>query len=73
MSVIVALGQKLKSKEMPLVLMHDIGPVRPFYDVIFSFYETLEAVGSLHLMRVRSDVSCTAALAVMLKYQNDPR
>jgi glycosyltransferase involved in cell wall biosynthesis len=73
MSVIVALAQKLKSREMPLVLMHDISEVRPFYNPVFSYYETLEAVGSLHLMRVRADVSGAAAFVEMLRHQNDPR
>jgi hypothetical protein len=73
MSVIMALGQKFASGTMPLVLMHDITDDRPFYKPVFDFFETVEAVESLYLMRVRPDVSCTTALAAMLRHQNDAR
>jgi hypothetical protein len=73
LSVIVALAEAASTGKMPLVLVHDISDTRPFYNPIFDFYEVIEAVGSLCLLRVRPGAIGPAAIAEMLRHQNDAR
>jgi hypothetical protein len=59
--------------EAPPVMIHDIGPERPYYDTIFEFFETVEAVGSLHLLRRRPGASTFHAFTRLMKAQFDER
>ncbi len=59
--------------EAPRVMVHDIGPERPYYGPIFEFFETVEAVGSLHLLNRRPGASTLGAVTRLLETQFDAR
>ncbi|MBL6082557.1 hypothetical protein JMJ56_31830 [Belnapia sp. T18] len=59
--------------EAPRVMVHDIGPERPYYGAIFEFFETVDSVGSLHLLRRRPGISTLHAVTRLLEAQFDER
>jgi hypothetical protein len=59
--------------EAPRVMIHDIGPKRPYYGAVFEFFETTASVGSLHLLRRRPGASTLRALTRLMEAQFDSR
>lgn len=57
----------------PRVMIHDIGPDRPYYDPVFEVFETVESVGSLHLLRPRAEIPMVRVLTRLLEAQFDER
>jgi hypothetical protein len=70
LSVLLAFADR---DEAPQVMMHDIGPERPYYNAVFEFFETVESVGSLHLLRRRPGASTLHAVTCLLEAQFDDR
>jgi GT2 family glycosyltransferase len=73
LSVMVALGSWRAAGECPRVLLHDFNAARPFYQTVMDFFDDEEVVGTLHLLRPRSDASPIGAMAAMLGALADPR
>lgn len=59
--------------EVPRVMLHDVGPERPYYSTVFDVFETVECVGSLHLLRPRPAVPMLGVLTRLLEAQFDER
>jgi hypothetical protein len=70
LSILLAFADQ---REAPRIMIHDIGPERPYYGTIFEFFETVEAVGSLHLLARRPDASTLGAVTRLLDFQYDAR
>ncbi len=70
LSILLAFADR---SEAPRVMVHDIGPERPYYGTIFEFFETVEAVGSLHLLSRRPGASALGAITRLLDTQFDAR
>jgi GT2 family glycosyltransferase len=73
LSVAVALGPWRAAGESPRVLLHDFDAARPFYQTVMDFFDAEEVVGTLHLLRLRTDASPVGALAAMLGALLDAR
>jgi hypothetical protein len=73
LSVIVAFGARMPADGGPRVLLHDVTTDRPHYGEVFRFFDTVESVNTLHLLRTRPDACRVEALARLLEYQLDPR
>lgn len=71
LSVILAVASDAKlSRELRLAL-HDVGPERPHYDVLLEFLDVVEQVNTLQVTRIKSDVSATRVLSILLHRQFD--
>ncbi|MGG5821766.1 hypothetical protein [Falsiroseomonas sp. HW251] len=53
-------------EEAPLVMLHDVSPRRPNYDLVFDFFALEARVGSLCVMSPRADTAPEALMAAML-------
>jgi hypothetical protein len=60
------------SREMR-VMLHDVGPERPYYDAVFEFFDIVEAVNTLRVMKVKPGVSRSRVMSRLLRHQFDPR
>lgn len=73
LSVVLACKDRVPAGQAPLVLVHDVADDRPQYEPIFRFFEVVEAVNTLRLLRIRADASMVEAVALFMEYQFDPR
>ena len=55
------------------VLLHDVGPDRPYYEEVFRFFDVVESVNTLRAMRIKPDVACSQVMSVLLRRQFDQR
>lgn len=73
LSVVLACKDYVPVGQAPRVLVHDIAGDRPHYEPIFRFFDVVEAVNTLHLLRIKADASTLDAFALLMEYQFDPR
>lgn len=73
LSVVLACKEYVPVGQAPQVLVHDIADDRRHYEPIFRFFDVVEAVNTLRLLRIKADASMSDALALLLNYQFDPR
>jgi hypothetical protein len=55
------------------VLLHDVGPERPYYDEVLEFFDVVESVNTLRVMRIKPDISVSRVISVLLHRQFDQR
>lgn len=73
LSVVLACKDYVPVGQAPQVLVHDIADDRPYYEPIFRFFDVVEAVDTLRLLRIKADASTLDAFALLMEYQFDPR
>ena len=73
LSVVLACKEYIPVGQAPQVLVHDIAGDRPHYEPLFRFFDVVEAVNTLRLLRIKADASISDAVALLLNYQFDPR
>ena len=73
LSVVLACKDHVPVGQAPQVLVHDVADDRPHYGPIFEFFDVVEAVNTLRLLRIKADASTRDALALLMAYQFDPR
>jgi hypothetical protein len=73
LSVVLACKDYVPVGQAPQVLVHDIAEDRPHYEPIFRFFDVVEAVNTLRLLRIKADASTLDAFALLMDYQFDPR
>jgi hypothetical protein len=73
LSVILLAESGLHSTQELRVLLHDVSPERPFYDEVFEFFDVVESVNTLRVMKIKPDISGSRAMSVLLRHQFDPR
>lgn len=73
LSVVLACKDYVPVGQAPQVLVHDIADDRPYYEPIFRFFDVVEAVNTLRLLRIKADTSTLDAFALLMDYQFDPR
>jgi hypothetical protein len=72
LSVIVAGALSGLQGPGPIVMLHDVIPERTSYERIFDFFDVIEAVETLRVMRAKSFVSPLKAFTALLETQFDP-
>jgi hypothetical protein len=55
------------------VLLHDVGPERPHYDEVLEFFEIVEQVNTLQVLRIRPEVPASGVMSAFLRRQFDQR
>jgi hypothetical protein len=55
------------------VLLHDVGPERPYYDEVLQFFDVVESVNTLRVMKIKPGVSGSRVMSVLLRRQFDQR
>jgi hypothetical protein len=73
LSVILAVGGASTPSQDLRVLLHDVSPERPYYDEVFAFFDIVESINTLRVMKIKSDLSYSRIMSVMLRYQSDQR
>jgi hypothetical protein len=71
-SIFLASVARLATEGGPRVLIHDFTR-RTAYHSVFTHFETVEDVRSMHLLRMRRDASAIAAVSQLLTHQYDYR
>lgn len=71
LSVVVAHALSGRQDGGPLVVMHDVLPERPSYAQVLEFFDVIEAVRTLQVMRVSKMASPMRALLKLLNAQFD--
>jgi hypothetical protein len=70
--ILLAAADPELTRNLRLVL-HDVGPDRPYYDEVFRFFDVDESVNTLRVMRIKPDVPCSQVMSVLLRRQFDQR
>lgn len=73
LSVVLACKDYVPVGQAPQVLVHDVADDRPHYKPIFKFFDVVEAVNTLYLLRIKADASTLDAFALLMEHQFDPR
>ena len=73
LSVILAVGSDVRLKQVLRVLLHDVGPERPYYDEVFGFFDVVESVGTLRVMKIKPDISSSRVMSALLCRLSDQR
>ena len=73
LSVILLAKSGLHSTQELRVLLHDVGPERPCYDGVFEFFDVVESVNTLRVMKIKPNISGSRAMSMLLRHQLDPR
>jgi hypothetical protein len=55
------------------VLLHDVGPGRPYYDEVLQFFDVVESVNTLRVMKIKPGISGSRVMSVLLRRQFDQR
>ncbi len=55
------------------VLLHDVGPERPYYDEVLQFFDVVESVNTLRVMKIKPGTSRSRVMSVLLRRQFDQR
>jgi hypothetical protein len=55
------------------VLLHDVGPDRPYYDDVFGFFDVVESVNTLRVMEIKPGITGSCAMSMLLRHQFDLR
>jgi hypothetical protein len=55
------------------VLLHDVGPGRPCYDEVLQFFDVVESVNTLRVMKIKPGISGSRVMSVLLRRQFDQR
>lgn len=71
LSVAMVMGHQERGAELRL-LLHDVTPERPGYGRVLEFFEVVESVNSLYLLRMKQRPDYAAAMAMLLEQQFDP-
>ena len=70
--ILLAAADPELTRNLRLVL-HDVGPDRSYYDEVFRFFDIVESVNTLRVMRIKPDVPCSQVMSVLLRRQFDQR
>lgn len=73
LGVVLACKEYVSVGQAPQVLVHDIADDRPHYQPMFRFFDVVEAVNTLRLLRIKPDASTSDAMTFLLSYQFGPR
>lgn len=73
LSVALAAAENRDTGPGPLVLLHDVRDDRPYYGEVFEFFEAVDGVNTLRVLRARSGVPASGILAKLLEHQFDYR
>jgi Methyltransferase domain len=55
------------------VLLHDVGPDRPYYDGVLGFFDVVESVNTLRVMKIKPGISGSRVMSMLLRHQFDLR
>jgi hypothetical protein len=55
------------------VVLHDVGSERPYYDEVFEFFDIVESVNTLRVMKIKSGIPRSRVMSVLLRRQLDQR
>jgi hypothetical protein len=55
------------------VLLHDVGPARPHYDEVLQFFDVVESVNTLRVMKIKPGTSRSRVMSALLRRQFDQR
>ena len=69
LSVILACGANANVR----VLLHDVSPERPHYDEVFEFFDVIERVNTLLVLKIKPGISISRVMSVFLRRQFDQR
>jgi hypothetical protein len=53
--------------------LHDVGPDRPYYDDVFGFFDVVESVNTLRVMKIKPGITGSCAMSMLLRHQFDLR
>jgi predicted O-methyltransferase YrrM len=62
-----------RCSQEPLVMLHDVCPDRPYYNAVFEFFDIVESVNTLRVLRIKPGVSRGRVMSQLLRHQLDPR
>jgi hypothetical protein len=71
LSVVVARSLMGHTTSDPLVLLHDIVPSRPQYRAVFGYFDFVESVCTLRVMRIKRSADPMRALLQLMHAQFD--
>jgi hypothetical protein len=57
----------------PCVMLHDVGPERPYYNAVFEFFDVIESVNTLRILRIKPDICHGRVMSALLRLQFDQR
>ena len=55
------------------MLLHDVGAGRPCYDEVLEFFDVVEAVNTLRVMKIKPGVPGSRVMSALLRRQFDQR
>lgn len=73
LSVIVAASSDLRLTNELRVILHDVVPERPYYDEVFGFFDVVESMNTLRVMKIKPNLSASRVMSVLLCRQFDQR
>lgn len=68
---IIMVGYLESITKQPTVILHDVVPERASYDTIFEFFDVIEAVKTLRVLKVKQSISSSKVLVRFLESQFD--
>jgi hypothetical protein len=71
LSVVVARSLMGQASADPLVLLHDVVPSRPQYQTVFEYFDVVESVCTLRVMRISRSANPMRALLQLMRAQFD--
>ena len=69
LSVILTVGVNAELR----LLLHDVGPERPYYEEVLEFFDVVEQVNTLMVLKTKRDVATSKVMSVFLRRQFDQR
>ena len=70
--VLLAAADPVLTREIR-VLLHDVGPGRPYYDEVLQFFDVVESVNTLRVMKIKPGICGSRVMSVLLRRQFDQR
>lgn len=71
LSVVVARSLLGHANSSPLVLLHDVVPSRPQYQSVFQYFDIVESIHTLRVMRINDAIDPLGALLQLVRSQFD--
>ena len=69
LSVILTVGVNAELR----LLLHDVGPERPYYKEVLEFFDVVEQVNTIMVLKTKRDVATSKVMSVFLRRQFDQR